>query len=171
MYIFLHSGFGLIDARLIYYFVPFILGILCAVHDRVFILMKAKVTLILSLLALFITTYSQDVVNIHWVDVAVYGLRVWAIIPLLLVISDALSTKTPERIISEFSNASFCMYLYHRVIYKALLVVYTPPTNNLIVLYLGLVGLPLVYLLSSVVQHSYNTLLEKTTFYARTQKR
>jgi peptidoglycan/LPS O-acetylase OafA/YrhL len=61
-----------------------------------------------------------------------------------------------SKIIQALSYASFCMYLFHRVIYWALLKFYTPETNIMIVVYLACVGIPSICLVSIGLQKGYD---------------
>ena len=85
---------------------------------------------------------------------------------LRIVIPKYLSLIVPKSasmltIILKISNASFCMYLFHRVVYWGLLKLYTPHSKVLIVIYLLALGVPLTYYLSATTQEYYDRHLEK----------
>lgn len=61
-----------------------------------------------------------------------------------------------SNIIQKLSYATFCMYLFHRVVYWGLLKIYIPDTNVMKVLYLACVGMPAIYFLSIGLQKRYD---------------
>lgn len=59
-------------------------------------------------------------------------------------------------IVAFISYCSFCMYLFHRVVYHYTKLVYFPADLNLQIAYMLIVGMTLTILLSYVVQRSYD---------------
>jgi peptidoglycan/LPS O-acetylase OafA/YrhL len=57
--------------------------------------------------------------------------------------------------------ASFCAYLFHRHIYRILLLIFQPSSGGGTVLYLVLVGVPLVFLVGFCVQSGYDWLVSR----------
>lgn len=54
--------------------------------------------------------------------------------------------------------ASFCMYLFHRVIFYGITNIYTPSDNIHTVVYLTLLAVPVIYVASFYTQKGYDRL-------------
>jgi peptidoglycan/LPS O-acetylase OafA/YrhL len=57
--------------------------------------------------------------------------------------------------------ASFCAYLFHRHIYRILLLIFQPSSGGGTVLYLALVGVPMAFLTGFFVQSAYDRLVSR----------
>jgi peptidoglycan/LPS O-acetylase OafA/YrhL len=57
--------------------------------------------------------------------------------------------------------ASFCAYLFHRHIYRILLLIFQPSSGGGTVLYLALVGVPMAFLTGYFVQSAYDRLVSR----------
>jgi peptidoglycan/LPS O-acetylase OafA/YrhL len=57
--------------------------------------------------------------------------------------------------------ASFCAYLFHRHIYRILLLIFQPSSGGGTVLYLALVGVPLAFLVGFFIQSGYDRLVSR----------
>lgn len=62
-------------------------------------------------------------------------------------------------IIVNISYSSFCMYLFHRIIFNIMLDVYRPETDILILIYLYIIAVPIVIFASYFIQTRYDSLL------------
>lgn len=82
-------------------------------------------------------------------------------VPLVLYLGQVCTALVSANIYSKLAYASFCMYLFHRVIYYLLLNVYYPPSNILTVCYLILIGVPVIYVVSAFAQKFYDTIVMK----------
>lgn len=67
-----------------------------------------------------------------------------------------------SNIIAILSYATFCMYLFHRVIYWGLLKMYIPDTNVMTALYLVCAGIPVICFISIALQASCDKLFTRT---------
>lgn len=64
-------------------------------------------------------------------------------------------------VLKNLSHASFCVYLFHRVLFRLLLEIHCPKSEIITICYLIVFGLPLTYIVSKKVQSFYDGLLEK----------
>ncbi|HDL01348.1 MAG TPA: hypothetical protein ENH23_03855 [candidate division Zixibacteria bacterium] len=64
-----------------------------------------------------------------------------------------------SKIIALLSYSTFCMYLFHRIIYWGLLKIYIPDTNAMIVVYLACAGIPALYFVSTGLQAGYDKIV------------
>lgn len=161
--ILLHAVFGLIDIRLIYYFMPFIMGIISAKHRSIFIFLKNKAVAFASLSLVIIISYIPipDLLNPDWFGHIYYMMTMFFSISPLIVFSDLVSGKMNKNMVSKLSYASYCMYILHRVIYWMLLEIYIPESNIFTLAYLFFAGLPVIYFISISVQSGYDSLFRK----------
>ncbi len=63
-----------------------------------------------------------------------------------------------ESVYQKLAYVSFCMYLFHRVIFRLLLNLYSPDSNYARVVYLTGLGLPLIFTISFYFQKYYDRL-------------
>jgi peptidoglycan/LPS O-acetylase OafA/YrhL len=85
-----------------------------------------------------------------------------AVVPFALALSSLTLRAAPWRIVSLVSNASFALYLVHRVFYKVVLLPYCPPSHTWASqLYLVFVLLPLAVLVAHGVQLLYDRAMQK----------
>lgn len=86
-------------------------------------------------------------------------------LPVCLTIGKSLSGILKKSIYRRIAYASFCMYLFHRVVFSVLTRVYSPKSNAYAVLYLSLVGVPIIVYGSYQIQKFYD--LVTTQFLSR----
>jgi peptidoglycan/LPS O-acetylase OafA/YrhL len=157
----LHNSFGLIDIRLIYYFPSFITGIICAKYNKVFNYIKSKTVFICSLLSLTIITYLSYFFKLNWFNHVYMFISTFLPISPLILFSELLSLRIHPNIYTKFSYATFCMYIYHRIIYWILLKIRYPGKKMLILAYLACVGIPIIYFISKNIQTGYDFFLKR----------
>ncbi len=161
---------GLMDIRLTYYFPIFIWGVLCARYGNLFQLLKRKESIIFSVIILLVLTAMFDFMKNDWLKhVYVVGSLVFSISP-MIALAELFAEKAESDVFVRLSYASFCMYLYHRIIFYALLQVYTPGTDMLKVLYLGVAGFPIIFITSERIQAGYDYLLSRTNVLVFSQR-
>lgn len=161
----LHEGLNLADIRLAYYFPPFLLGIICAKHSMVYAYLRNKMLVIVCLFLLSIGACLHKFSQSQAFDHILFFLCSPISVSPLITISESISSRIRSRAVLELSYASFCMYIYHRMVYWFLLHIYTPGEPILIFAYLACIGLPLLYIISKRMQSLYDSVLKKTNSY------
>jgi peptidoglycan/LPS O-acetylase OafA/YrhL len=156
----IHIRFNRIDMSLISFFPSFILGFFSARHSVIIKLIKTKTFAVTSLLYIATTIYLSYTIESAWTKEVLRFIVAPLSISPLIVFSELLASKTDLGIIRKLSYASFCMYLYHRVVYCLILRIYHPETNILTILYLMCIGLPSIYFISKLVQSKFDCFLE-----------
>jgi len=151
--IFMHKYFNIIDTRLISYFPSFILGLVSAKHSAISKYIRNKILMFTCLGILLFTMYYSHLVSYSWISSIS--------IPPLIICSESFIKKINQQFFIKFSYASYCMYIYHRIIYKLLLKIYHPHTNLLTIIYLGFIGIPFLYYISLTIQNKYDNFLLK----------
>ncbi len=151
---------GWIDTRMYYYLTVFVFGVLCSKNPWLFAKLKSIFSVLISMVVLSFVTYLAYQSNPPWFKhIYIVSSLVFSISPLLFV-SEYVADRVSPSIFLKLSYASFCMYLYHRFIFSLLLKAYMPPSNSGIVLYLFVIGLPLLYVTATSVQKGYDALLK-----------
>ena len=157
----LNNYAGLMDLRLTYYYPIFIWGVLCAQHKTMFHFLQKKSWMLLSVIFLIALTYIFSTTKIPWFKhVYIVGSLVFSISP-LIVLGELFSELANSNFFVKLSYASFCMYLFHRIIFYFLLQIYTPGSNLLTVFYLSIIGFPLIFILSERLQGGYDYLVNR----------
>jgi hypothetical protein len=64
-----------------------------------------------------------------------------------------------SNMLQNLAYVSFCMFLFHRIIYRIALQIFRPSTDLGIVLVLVLIGLPVLYIFSLFIQKAYDRLV------------
>lgn len=154
---------GIIGRRFFYFFFIFAAGILIArtrtLHilttDRFFF---ADKLIVLLLGVVFYGFYTgQEDFPLTLPSLLAMNLYILAAVITLLSIGRLYQQYlTNIRLISIISYSAFFAYLFHRLVWKALLTVYTPPTIQLLSLYQILVGSVIVILLAFTLQKAYD---------------
>ncbi|UCE94824.1 MAG: acyltransferase, partial [Flavobacteriaceae bacterium] len=159
----INNSFGLMDLRLTYYFPVFVLGILCSQHDKLFLFLKSTRWAIISAIILLILTYiPQSLKFSGFKYMYIVGSLVFSLSPMIAA-AELFSEVAKSNVFVRLSYASFCMYLYHRTVFYSLLQLYRPESDLMIVLFLGLAGFPLIFILSEWVQTGYDYLVRKSS--------
>ena len=159
----LRLEWGIIGRRFFYFFFIFATGILCAktrklrvlTTDRYFFIDK----LLLLLFGIFFYGVYADENEFPLFLPRLLAMDIYILAAVITILSFArLYRKYLSNIwlISIISYSAFFAYLLHRPIWKALLSVYTPPTEQLTALYQILFGSAVVVVLSFVLQKTYN---------------
>jgi peptidoglycan/LPS O-acetylase OafA/YrhL len=139
---------GTVDLRLAQYLPLFVAGICTGEHVDRGRLLKSKVSLACSLLAL---------PPLYWMSLHVVGevaavgvnqLSMLLALPLFFVCADWLARILPSRPISVISYCSFGAYLTHRLLYKAAVAIYQPESWWTSLAYLLCLWGPVIYAFS-----------------------
>jgi peptidoglycan/LPS O-acetylase OafA/YrhL len=150
---------GRIDMRLVLYFPCFAAGIFLAAGSQPSSTLSLSGLLLLAALALVPTlarpSYSME--GDPWAaPFALFG----SVAVFLLVMRAGRNLKAPA-ILTEFSEASFFMYLLHRPIYLWMQSLWFPSTASEQIPYLVFVCLPIIGIVSWVCQRAYTGFLQR----------
>ncbi|MGA1863756.1 MAG: acyltransferase family protein [bacterium] len=146
---------GLIDIRLIIYLPLFIFGIITAKNNEVLDILKKKINIfIFFIVCIFSACLYFYNNNFQYLFIMIFMLS--SVPPLLFLGEEFIKKVKYYKIIINLSYASYCMYLFHRVVFYLLLKIYHPKTDIFILVYLGFIGLPLIYLLAKKAQSAYD---------------
>jgi len=157
----LNLCYDLIDLRLAFYLPFFVFGVIYSNNKRISSLLINRRFVIFSgaICYLSILLYSQyNESDIKYLLQITY--MIGAISPLLFW-GGRLVSHFNHYMIKEFSHASYCMYLFHRIIYFSLLKIYDPKIDTYNIIYLTVLGLPLLYYVSKRVQIIYDNIYLK----------
>jgi|GEM_PF-5592387 len=148
-----------IDARILLYYPSFIIGILYYKYTSSFYFFeKASINLILSAAAITLLLFSQYINSDHVSKLLLYSGGTFLVFPFLFLskkVSAYLNNATVS-IFYKISYASFCMYIFHRIVYYILLRLYPNLSDLHKLLFLYFVGIPLLIIISYVVQYCYD---------------
>lgn len=154
----LHITFGLIDIRLIIYMPSFVFGVIVGKHNFLEKFRNFNSIVILTLLIFIILSYFYLYFPDSQMKDFVQVLFMLAGIPSSIWLADKLAKNINKRIYKNLAYASFCMYLFHRVIFFVLTHIYSPQSQLGMFAYLFFVGVPLIYLISFIFQKNYDNL-------------
>jgi peptidoglycan/LPS O-acetylase OafA/YrhL len=146
--------YGLIDIKMLIYFPLFVLGILSYKHQLLDKYVH-KTNIVLISVILFIAT-SMLYLRIDKLHYVMPVLFMTLSLPSLLIIGEFLSSVISEYIYVPLAYASFCMFLFHRVVFISLLKLYTPNNDIYITIYLSAFGIPLTFMCSYIIQKQYD---------------
>ncbi|MBK5966485.1 acyltransferase [Thiocystis minor] len=152
-----HQWIRHLDLRILLYLPVFVLGILYRRQASLGALAKRYDWILLGLLILLLPL---SVTGNEW------SLRgIFLLMPLILVsaltlfvFADRIAGRLHAPTVALLAYASFGLYLFHRLIFKAAIAVYFPEQGAEQVLYLLLVALPISLLLGYVMQRGYDGL-------------
>jgi peptidoglycan/LPS O-acetylase OafA/YrhL len=154
-----HVWTGYTDGRLALFFPLFAAGI--AMSRRQVLVQPRPRTVFVSTVV-FVLFGVAELVNLRLAALPAACLRiVWmlsGILPVWIAASWLVRKLGWGRLVSSLCYASFCAYLFHRHIYRVLLLVFQPSTNASTALYLALVGVPLAFSVGFFVQMAYDRL-------------
>jgi peptidoglycan/LPS O-acetylase OafA/YrhL len=159
----IHLFCGVPDVRLVVYGPVFFLGVVAARAGRLSALMKKgrfavlSAALCCSSCLLYFRWANREV---GYLPVLVFTLT--ALSPVLCA-GQRIASRVDHRVFLRISYASYCMYLFHRVVFHFLLQIYRPETALVTVGYLALVGLPLLYVIAAKVQSIYDGVYARAT--------
>ncbi len=108
----------------------------------------------------YLLCFHRATAEVRYLPVLVFTLT--ALSPVLFV-GERIASRVDHRVFLRISYASYCMYLFHRVVFQSLLQVYRPETAVVTLGYLALVGLPLLYVIASKVQSVYDGAYARAT--------
>jgi peptidoglycan/LPS O-acetylase OafA/YrhL len=162
--ILIEIGFGLLNKRLIFFMPVFFFGMLFPKFKQFESIIKSRLFLIFtaSLLFFFILIHSHT--NLPAIKYFSFQATLILSIPLCVAISSYLVNYVRTyRIVYGISYASFCLYLFHRIVYN---IAYNmvPSDHNSPVIILMLVAIfVLIYFASFFAQKTYDSLLDRIT--------
>jgi len=150
----LKEGFGLVDERLLLYFPLFLLGVVSLkhnlieryAHNRVFIAGSALVFAVSIFLYFKAPRFNQVFLVILMMSA----------VPLLVPLGKLASSIVKKSFYVNIAYASFCMYLFHRVIFYVITNIYSPSDNIRTAIYLTLLAVPVIYVVSFYLQKYYD---------------
>ncbi|OGQ98708.1 MAG: hypothetical protein A2505_01970 [Deltaproteobacteria bacterium RIFOXYD12_FULL_55_16] len=152
----LHTTTGFIDLRLIIYLPSFVFGVIAGRHDFMEKFRHFN-TLVFSMLSAFILFSS---LYLYFPDSQLHNfyqvLFMLAGIPPAIWSADRLARHLHKKTYKNLAYASFCMYLFHRVIYYILTDIYSSPSQTVMFAYLFFMGVPLIYTVSFIFQKNYD---------------
>jgi peptidoglycan/LPS O-acetylase OafA/YrhL len=148
--------FGLFDKRLLKYYPIFILGIVSLKHDLIERFFYNRIIVIWSILVFSISSYLyfRPLILNQMFSILIMA----SAIPSLLLIGKSFSTIMNKSVYIKIAYASFCMYLFHRVIFTLMTQIYCPNNNFYIVIYLTILGVPIIFATSFYLQKYYDQL-------------
>lgn len=156
-----------LDFRFLTYFSSFALGIIIASKQEFFFSIKPLYSILIlagSILITFIEFDSQTITRLLRIPMVTAGSFT------LFIIFHNMHKQIGLSLISIISYSSFCIYLFHRPVYEILTKLYFPENNNYQVIYLYFVCLPLIIIISWLIQSSYDLLNDKLNKNQRRQQ-
>jgi len=151
-----HAKTGLIDMRLIIYMPSFVFGVIVGKHNFLEKFHKFN-TIVLSSFSVFILLSYQylQFPDSQWREFN-QVLLMLAVIPSSILFGDKLAMHINKYLYKNLAYASFCMYLFHRIIYFILTNIYSSPSQPVMFAYLFFLGVPLIYIISFIFQKKYD---------------
>ena len=154
--VFLRKTFGLFDIRLLIYLPLFILGVVSFKHNLIEKYLHKRNIVICSILLFVVTSFLYfKVTELRKIFLILFMMNA---IPGLLLIGDFFSTLINKSLYMKIAYASFCMYLFHRVIFYLMTNMYSPENNIFMLVYLTLIGVPVIFVTSLYFQNYYDQL-------------
>lgn len=145
---------NILDGTLILYFPSFVCGILLEKYSNYLKLNNNKALfifciylMVLSIKPLVSPKLGIMIVSVMTISFTLSFMYLFSIIKLNAFVMKA---------ILHLSYASFCMYLFHRIVFVTALLIYKPNEDLITLLYLYLVAIPLVWAVSFYVQKFYD---------------
>lgn len=147
-----------VDGTIILYYPSFICGILAAKYASY---VKTNMTKSIFLYGIFLIMlilkpFAPSKLNIIIVTIMIISFMLSSFFMFSRIKLHNITTK----IIINLSYASFCMYLFHRIIFKASLFIYKPIMGINTLLYLYLIAIPIIYFASFYIQNYYDKSLK-----------
>lgn len=169
----LHKYLGIVDERVIIYLPVFFIGIYCGRNGLMHVL-RSK-TVVMSATFILIPSFYYNLIllqdktafpNDSLAVFFVHNLVIISAISPVWNLAQKLSLVLGEnkRFILKISYYSYCMYLFHRIIFFVLLKIYYPQSVILTLLYLIIAGFTLTLALSSLIQTGYDKFLTNTIY-------
>ncbi|CCK81820.1 acyltransferase family protein [Desulfobacula toluolica] len=155
----LRKIFGLFDIRLLVYLPVFFMGIIFAKHnvkEKYFnnkkIIMGSVMLFAMALFLYFSLNRFNKIFLMAFI---------MSSIPSVLLIGEYCSKIIHKYVYSAISYASFCMYLFHRLVFSLLTHIYNPSNHIYMVIYLSVIGLPIIIATSFYIQKYYDYSIEQ----------
>ena len=159
VFILLKEQFGLLDENLILFFPLFILGIVSSKHKLIDRFIPNKNFVICSVLVFIISSFLYfEAPEFNQVFLI---LLMMSAVPFLILIGKLVSPIVNKRVYVNIAYASFCMYLFHRVIFYLITHIYSPSNNIYMVIYLTLIAVPIIYVTSFYLQKYYDRITRR----------
>jgi peptidoglycan/LPS O-acetylase OafA/YrhL len=158
--IFLNGHYGLVDKRLILYFPVFFVGSFFGTKSGLFMNIVSNkyysfaTALLLLISALFFMKIQGS--GSHSIYVCSESIIFFSIIPFFVFSRCLIRNHFFLKAMLKISFASYCMYLFHRIVFKILIDTFSLSGIYEVILFLFIIGLPLTYLISSIIQKYYD---------------
>jgi peptidoglycan/LPS O-acetylase OafA/YrhL len=157
-----HTWTGYTDVRLALFLPLFAAGIVMA---RRHVLLRLRPAPVFMSTAVFLLCGVTQLVSVRLPTWPAALLRILSMLSGILPVFAAASWLIRRlgwgKWAARLCYASFCAYLFHRHIYRILLLIYQPASGGGTVLYLALVGVPLAFLVGFCVQSGYDRLTSR----------
>jgi len=150
--------YGFLDARLLIYFPLFIFGIVSSKHNLIEKYFKGRTFLFCSI-SLFLLTaclYFELGGILKYISLILFMLSA---VPGLLLFGEHFSSIAKSVIYENIVYASYCMYLFHRIIFILLVSIYLPDSNAVKTIYLTIIGMPIIIMASYYLQKYYDHMM------------
>jgi peptidoglycan/LPS O-acetylase OafA/YrhL len=157
-----------IDNRILLYYPSFLFGILSSKSNKYTELLDISyINLICFLVSIIMMIVSQYIPNEILSKLLIYTAGTIIIFPFNFISKKCIfyCNFTINSIVKNISYASFCMYLTHDIIFRALVNGFSnfSGLNKLLLLYL--IGMPLIYIISYIIQTLYDRLILKKLYH------
>lgn len=150
---------GIIDERIFLYFPLFLFGIICARHNLLERYFHNRTVIIVSVavFACSVFLYFGLPPNRFFRQTFLIMIMISAI-PLLVLLGKWFVSVVKRPFYAGLAYASFCMYLFHRVVFYGITNIYIPGDTTHILIYLTLLAIPIIYFSSFYIQKGYDRL-------------
>ena len=157
--LYLRKEFGLLDKRLILFFPLFLFGVVSSKNELIERYLHNKLMLACSV-SLFAASsfFYVEFPKFKFVDLIFLMMTA---IPFWLLIGKFFASKLKRRLYENIAYASFCMYLFHRIIFYVITKSYSPTNDIYTVCYLTLFAVPAIYIISFFFQKTYDNLTNR----------
>jgi peptidoglycan/LPS O-acetylase OafA/YrhL len=158
-----HFLSGLIDIRLITYLPLFSFGVLASQGNWVERGFQRQSVLLWSLAAFGALSFAFILTDEHsFYSLPLRTSLAIAVMPFMTALGAAGASVVSRTFYARIAYASFCMYLFHRVLFYLMMKAWNPGNNAYIMLYLLVIGLPLLYFIAFSFQTQYDRLTARS---------
>ena len=163
-----HNQFNLIDYRLIIFFPAFVGGVYFSKLDTPILILTGRFFLQVSIVIFFISSVLFFVFDSNSIRFVFLCFFVSTSIPIIFYLSNKIPWIVDAAFFKKIAYAAFSMYLFHRLIFHAVIFLYKPESDIAILIYLYVVAIPLIYYFSYFTQLYYDKILK--TFFSNKVK-
>lgn len=159
-----HLVFHSVEPRTFFYFPFFFVGILVAQYgNSIFIAASKSPKYVFPMFVLFVAIWIVQVLTNNLI--LKWGNSVLGMVSLLFLymyIGEKLKYRRELlKMISLLSYASLCIYLFHREVDEALLLLWQPTNTCASFVYVGIIGLIITIILAYWIQKGYDRIVRK----------